>query len=249
MNPDRLFRLRVPAVLGLALTLAAGTMAGCATIQRAGAGPAAEPPLLLQPEHPDLNRLPPERFKVLFETTAGDFVVEVTTEWAPLGAARFYNLVHAGFYEEARFFRVIPGFMAQFGIHADPDISAAWRGERLTDDPVTQPNERGYVTFATGGPDTRTTQLFINYGDNTRLDSQGFAPFGFVTGGMDTVERLYGEYGEGAPRGRGPQQGRIHAEGETYLAAEFPELDRILRATVVREEGTPVVAEAEGGSG
>ncbi len=199
----------------------------------------------MDPEHPEVNRPVPERFKVLFETTAGDFVVEVTREWAPLGAHRFYNLVGAGYYDGARFFRVIHGFMAQFGIHADPEVSAAWRGARLTDDPVTRPNERGYITFATGGPDTRTTQLFINYGDNTRLDSQGFAPFGIVTGGMDTVERLYGEYGEGAPRGRGPQQGRIQSEGEAYLAEEFPELDRILRTTILWEEGEAIVPGAD----
>jgi peptidyl-prolyl cis-trans isomerase A (cyclophilin A) len=217
--------------------LAAGTLAGCAIGPRAGSEPAAELPLLLQPEHPDLNRPPPERFKVLFETTAGDFVVEVTTEWAPLGAARFYNLVHGGFYERARFFRVIPGFMAQFGIHADPEISAAWRGARLIDDPVTHPNERGYVTFATGGPDTRTTQLFINFGDNSRLDELGFAPIARIVEGEEVIDEIYREYGEGYPRGSGPSQAQINEEGEAYLEREFPLLDRILTARIISVTG------------
>ncbi|HEU5262584.1 MAG TPA: peptidylprolyl isomerase [Gemmatimonadales bacterium] len=175
----------------------------------------------------------PATFRAGFETSKGPFVIEVHRDWAPLGADRFYNLVRSGYYDGARFFRVISGFMAQFGIHGDPQVSAAWRGARIPDDPVRQRNTRGAVSFATAGPGTRTTQLFINYGDNSRLDSMGFAPFGRVVEGMDVVDRLHAGYGEGAPRGRGPDQGRIEAEGNAYLEREFPELDQVRRATIV----------------
>jgi peptidyl-prolyl cis-trans isomerase A (cyclophilin A) len=190
-------------------------------------------PLLLDPAAPELNRPAPDRYKVLFETTEGDFVLEVVSEWAPIGARRFYNLVSEGYYDGARFFRVLPGFVAQFGIHAVPEVSAAWRQATVPDDAVTQVNRRGTITFATAGANTRTVQLFINLVDNERLDAMGFAPFGMVTGGMDVVDRLHGDYGEGAPGGQGPDQGRIQAEGEAYLARDFPLLDRILRARIV----------------
>lgn len=175
----------------------------------------------------------PATFSARFETSSGAFVVTVHRDWAPRGADRFYNLVKSGYYDGVRFFRVISGFMAQFGIHGDPQVSAAWRDQRIPDDPVRQSNARGIVSFATAGPDTRTTQLFINYGDNSRLDGAGFAPFGQVVEGMDVVDRLYAEYGEGAPRGRGPDQSRIQAEGNAYLDREFPRLDHVSRATIV----------------
>jgi peptidyl-prolyl cis-trans isomerase A (cyclophilin A) len=176
----------------------------------------------------------PATFRAQFDTSAGPFVVEVQREWAPLGADRFYNLVKRGFFDNARFFRVIPGFMAQFGINGDPSLSAVWRGARIPDDPVKQSNRKGYVTFATGGPGTRTTQLFINLVDNVRLDGSGFAPFGQVLSGMNVVEKLYGGYGEGAPSGKGPEQGRVQMEGNKYLEAQFPMLDYIKMATIVQ---------------
>ena len=176
----------------------------------------------------------PERFRVRFETTKGPFVVEVTRAWAPRGADRFYNLVRAGFYDDVVFFRVIEGFMVQFGINGDPRVNAAWRGARIPDDPVTQSNRRGRLTYAMAGPDTRTTQLFINFGDNQGLDSQGFAPFGAVVEGLTVVDALYSGYGEGAPQGRGPDQGRAQAEGNAYLRGSFPRLDFVKTARVVK---------------
>jgi len=175
----------------------------------------------------------PAAFRAQFETSAGTFVVEVQRDWAPLGADRFYNLVRSGYYDDVRFFRVVSGFMAQFGIHGDPQVSTAWRDQRIPDDPVRASNTRGMVSFATAGPGTRTTQLFINYGDNARLDGMGFAPFGRVVDGMDVVDRLYAAYGEGAPRGRGPDQGRLQAEGNVYLGRDFPRMDYIKRATII----------------
>src|SRR6266550_4533630 len=174
----------------------------------------------------------PDSFRARFSTTKGDFVIAVHRAWAPLGADRFYNLVRAGFYDGVRFFRVIPGFMAQFGIHGDTALTAAWRPRVIPDDPVRRTNGRGMVTYATAGPGTRTTQIFINYGDNNRLDASGFAPFGQVVEGMDVVDKLFGGYGEGAPQGRGPEQYRLNVEGEKYLARQFPKLDKITKATV-----------------
>jgi peptidyl-prolyl cis-trans isomerase A (cyclophilin A) len=174
----------------------------------------------------------PATFRATFETSAGTFVIEVRREWAPLGADRFYNLARSGYFEGARFFRVIGGFMAQFGIHGDPAVATRWRAARIPDDPVRQSNARGMVSFATAGPNTRTTQLFINYGDNRQLDGMGFAPFGRVVEGMEVVDKLYNGYGEGAPRGRGPDQGRIQAEGNAYLEKDFPRLDYIKTVTV-----------------
>ena len=156
----------------------------------------------------------------------------MTRDWAPIGADRFYNLVKRGFYDSARFFRVINGFMAQFGINGDPSIQTVWRTAQLRDDPVKESNRRGYITFATSGPNTRTTQLFINLVDNASLDRSGFAPFGRVVSGMDVVEKLHSGYGEGAPRGSGPDQGRVQAEGNRYLEKEFPRLDYIKMATI-----------------
>jgi peptidyl-prolyl cis-trans isomerase A (cyclophilin A) len=175
----------------------------------------------------------PADYKVKFDTSKGDFVVEVHRDWAPLGADRFYNLVKNGFFNDARFFRVISGFMVQFGISGDPKVAAAWRDASIADDPAKQSNSRGMITFATRGPNTRTTQLFINYADNGRLNAMGFAPFGQVVSGMDVVDALYSGYGEGAPRGAGPEQGRIQSEGNAYLTQAFPKLDYIKTATIV----------------
>ena len=165
-------------------------------------------------------------------TTKGDVVVEVHRDWAPIGADRFYNLVKNGFYDNVRFFRVISGFMVQFGINGDPQLSARWRAASIPDDAVTQSNKRGMITFATAGPNTRTTQVFINFADNTNLDGMGFAPFGRIVSGMNVVDALNAEYGEGAPRGRGPDQGKLQNEGNAYLAREFARMDYIKKATI-----------------
>jgi len=179
-----------------------------------------------------LNEPAPATYNVQFDTSKGAFVVEVHRDWAPNGADRFYNLVKNGFFDSARFFRVISGFMVQFGINGDPKLSAVWREARIKDDPVKKSNARGAITFATAGPDTRTTQVFINYADNSRLDGQGFAPFGTVTSGMDVVDKLYNGYGEGAPSGQGPAQDRIQREGNAYLTSQFGKLDYIKKAII-----------------
>ena len=175
----------------------------------------------------------PETFKAQFDTTKGKFTIEVTRSLSPNGADRFYNLVRSGYFKDVAFFRVIPGFMCQFGIHGDPGVSAKWRAAAIADDPVKGSNTRGTITFATAGPNTRTTQLFINFADNINLNGMGFSPFGKVTEGMDVVDKINGEYGEGAPRGGGPNQGRVQAEGNTYLKKDFPNLDYIKSATIV----------------
>jgi peptidyl-prolyl cis-trans isomerase A (cyclophilin A) len=181
-----------------------------------------------------LNQKAPDVYHAKFETTKGVFVIEVTREWAPLGADRFYNLVRNGYYNNCRFFRVVANFMVQFGINGDPRINSVWRQARITDDPVKQSNTTGYVSFATGGPNTRTTQVFINYSDrNAQLDKSGFAPFGKVIEGMEVVQSLYAEYGDGAPRGKGPDQGRIQTEGNAYLEKEFSKLDYIKSAVTL----------------
>jgi cyclophilin family peptidyl-prolyl cis-trans isomerase len=188
---------------------------------------------LLDPTHETWSRQAPDVFKVKLTTTKGDVVIQVTREWAPLGADRFYNLVDNGFYDGVKFFRVIEGFMAQFGINGNPKISDVWRDQPIKDDPNTISNARGRITFAMGGPNTRTSQLFISFGDNSFLDNQGFSPFGEVVKGMDVIDKLYAEYGEGAPRGRGPDQGRVQQEGNPYLQADFPKLDSINTARIV----------------
>ncbi|OGS08632.1 MAG: peptidylprolyl isomerase [Elusimicrobia bacterium RIFOXYA12_FULL_51_18] len=178
------------------------------------------------------NEKSPETFKVNFKTTKGDFTVDVTRAWAPLGADRFYNLVKIGYFTDLAFFRVISGFMVQFGIHGDPAVSAKWREAGIADDVPAQSNLKGYITYAMAGPDTRTTQLFINYGDNSRLDSMNFAPFGKVTKGMEVVESIYSGYGEGAPSGMGPEQGRAQMQGNAYFKKDFPKLDYITSASL-----------------
>jgi peptidyl-prolyl cis-trans isomerase A (cyclophilin A) len=169
----------------------------------------------------------PAVYRVKFETSKGDFTVEVTKAWAPLGAARFYRLVQSKFYDNARFFRTIKGFMVQFGIPADPAVAAVWLNRNIRDDKVTQSNTRGMVTFATAGKDTRTTQVFINFGNNANLDGDGFAPFGKVVEGMEVVDSLYSGYGES------PDQEKIQKQGNKYLTASFPKLDYIKTARIV----------------
>jgi peptidyl-prolyl cis-trans isomerase A (cyclophilin A) len=181
-----------------------------------------------------LNEPAPATYKVQFDTSKGPVVIEVHRDWAPNGADRFYNLVKNGFYDNVRFFRVVSGFMVQFGINGDPKLSSVWREARIKDDPVKQSNARGTITFATAGPNTRTTQVFINFADNAMLDNQGFAPFGKVVSGMNAVDALYAEYGEGAPSGHGPAQERIQREGNTYLTGSFANLDYIKKATIAK---------------
>jgi peptidyl-prolyl cis-trans isomerase A (cyclophilin A) len=169
----------------------------------------------------------PEKFRVKFETSCGDFTVEVQREWAPLGAERFHELVQAGFYDECRFFRVVPGFVVQWGMNGDPAVYAKWKDREIKDDKVTQSNREGMITFASRGPNTRTCQLFINLADNQRLDDLGFAPFGKVVEGLDVVQKITSEYGQR------PQQPLIQEEGNAYLKKEFPKMDYIKKATVV----------------
>ena len=182
---------------------------------------------LLEPA--SLNQKAPATYKAKFTTTKGDFVVEVTRAWAPIGADRFYNLVKNGFYNNAELFRVVPGFVVQFGISGDPKISAPWSHANLVDDSVTQSNKRGTMTYAMAGPNTRTTQVFINLGDNSRLDIQGFAPFGEVIEGLDVVEKFDSEYAD-QPTGT---QDQIEAKGNAFLKASFPNLDVIKTAVIV----------------
>jgi len=174
-----------------------------------------------------LNAKAPADFKVRFTTSAGDFVVEVHRDWAPLGADRFYNLVRHGFFTNASFFRVVPGFVVQFGLNADPAVNKAWEHADISDDPVKHTNQRGTLVFATAGPNTRTTQLFINFGDNGRLDGMGFAPFGEVIEGMATVDKIYAAYGEQ------PQQDLITSQGDAYISKNFPKIDKIKFARMV----------------
>jgi peptidyl-prolyl cis-trans isomerase A (cyclophilin A) len=186
---------------------------------------AAPRPSLLNPA--SLKAKAPAVFKAKFTTTAGDFVVEVHRDWAPLGADRFYNLVRYGYFTNAAFFRVVPGFVVQFGLSADPAVNKVWDAARIQDDPVVQSNKRGNLVFATAGPNTRTTQLFINYADNARLDRMGFAPFGAVVEGMDVVDKIYPGYGES------PRQDLITNQGDAYLKASFPRIDKIRLAQVL----------------
>jgi peptidyl-prolyl cis-trans isomerase A (cyclophilin A) len=197
------------------------------------AGPAlAQAPSLANPAA--LTEQAPATYRARFDTSKGVFVIQVHRAWAPRGADRFYNLVKNGFYDNVRFFRVLSGFMAQFGINGDPALMAKWRVARIADDPVKQSNGRGSISFATAGPGTRTTQVFINFGNNGALDRMGFAPFGQVVSGMNVVDALYAGYGEGAPQGNGPDQNRIQMEGNRYLSHDFKRLDYIKKATIAR---------------
>jgi peptidyl-prolyl cis-trans isomerase A (cyclophilin A) len=178
--------------------------------------------------------LAPEVFFADFTTTKGDFVVEVHRSWAPHGADRFYNLVKLGFYDDTRFFRAVPDFMVQFGIPGDPRVAAKWKDASFPDDPVLQSNLRAFVAFArTAQPNSSATQIFIAYENHPSLDASGFAPFGQIARGMEVVDDLYKGYGEGPPRGKGPDQERIRTEGNPYLDRDFPKLDRILSTRIV----------------
>jgi peptidyl-prolyl cis-trans isomerase A (cyclophilin A) len=168
----------------------------------------------------------PAQFKVRFETSKGPFVLEVHRDWAPNGVDRFYELVQSGYYDEARFFRVVPNFVVQWGINKDPKVSQQWRQNNIPDDRVKESNRMGYITYAKRGPGTRTTQLFINLADNVSLDAMGFAPFGKVTEGMNVVQNLYSSYGQT------PQQDLIQAQGNAYLESRFPKLDYIKTARI-----------------
>ena len=174
----------------------------------------------------------PDRFRVRFDTTKGPFVVEVERALAPRGADRFYNLVKAGFFDDVTFFRVIPNFMAQFGIHGKPEVAAAWKDAEIKDDPVKGSNRRGTITFATAGPNTRTTQLFINFKDNTSLDGMGFAPFGRWSTGWRWWTRSTRATARERRSGAGPSQERAQSEGNAYFRRDFPKLDHIKSARV-----------------
>jgi peptidyl-prolyl cis-trans isomerase A (cyclophilin A) len=187
---------------------------------------AAQAPSLKNPA--SLTEKAPETYKVRLDTSAGPVVIQVTRAWAPLGADRFYNLTKNGFYDGARFFRVLTGFMAQVGMNGDPAIQKVWGRANFNDDPVKQSNKRGFVTFAkTGAPNSRSTQFYINYADNSSLDPQGFAPFGQVLSGMEFVDKLY-SYG----KSNVPDQSMISAEGNAYLQRDYPKLDFIKKATI-----------------
>jgi peptidyl-prolyl cis-trans isomerase A (cyclophilin A) len=198
--------------------------------------PAATPALAQSPlaNPAALTEKAPATYRAQFDTSKGSFVILVHRAWAPRGADRFYNLVKNGFYDNVRFFRVLSGFMAQFGINGDPALMAKWRAARIPDDPVKHSNRRATISFATAGPNTRTTQVFINFGNNAALDRMGFAPFGEVVSGMKVVDALYAGYGEGAPQGNGPDQTRMQMEGNRYLNKNFKRLDFIKKATIVR---------------
>lgn len=174
-----------------------------------------------------LTETAPATYKASFDTSAGTFVIEVHRDWAPKGADRFYNLVKNGFFDDTRFFRVVPNFMVQWGISGTPTIQAVWRNAQISDDPVKESNKRGFITFATAGANTRTTQVFINFKDNTFLDKQGFAPFGQVVEGMDVVSKINSQYREE------PNQSMIQNQGNAYLNKDFPKLDYVKKATIV----------------
>jgi len=187
-------------------------------------------PALSDPKAPAVNLTAPAEFRVKLETTKGDLVLKVMRDWAPKGADRFYSLVKNGYYDECRFYRVLPKYIAQVGIHGDPKISAAWREAKIEDDPVKEKNTRGRVTFAKGGPNSRTTNLFINLRDNPRLDSLGFVPIGRVVKGMAVADRLYAGYGE-RPMAAA-NTARLYGEANAFLDAKYPKLDRIRKVTV-----------------
>ncbi len=214
--------IRIVAPLALALAVAAvGVGAEQAAVRKSLMVPAA------------FKDTAPDTYSVKFDTSVGVFVIKVTRAWAPNGADRFYNLVKNGFYDETRFFRAVPNFMVQFGLNGNPNVSKVWQSARIPPDKVTQSNKKGFITFAMGAsPDTRTTQVFINFRGNANLDGMGFAPFGEVVSGIEVVDKIYTGYGEGAPRGGGPPQGRVVAEGNAYLIKSFPKMDYIKTATI-----------------
>jgi peptidyl-prolyl cis-trans isomerase A (cyclophilin A) len=221
--------LTIMFVCGAAFAQTKSTTATTSTTAAKKATPARN---LLDPS--SMKTPAPATYKVKFVTSQGDVIIQVTRAWAPIGADRFYNLVRGGFFNGVTFFRVIPGFMAQFGINPDPKVSKVWMNENIVDDPVKGSNKRGFVTFAKASmPNTRSTQVFINYGDNSRLDSDGFAPFGEVIEGMDIVDKFYSGYGGN------PDQGALQQMGKAYTDKSMPKVDLIKTATIV-----PAVAPA-----
>jgi cyclophilin family peptidyl-prolyl cis-trans isomerase len=232
MRREPLMRIVNAVAFIVVVTISVAALSAAVAAAGAAAPPVSNPKLMNPAE---LNETAPESYQAKFVTSRGDFVIEVTRAWAPHGADRFYNLVKNGYYDDCRFFRVVYGFMVQFGINGDPALNGVWRDARIPDDLGQQSNKRGFVTFATAGPNTRTTQVFVNYVDrNTNLDDKGFVPFGQVTEGMAVVDKLFSGYGESAPQGHGPDQNRIQKEGNAYLARYFPKLDYIKTATIVK---------------
>jgi peptidyl-prolyl cis-trans isomerase A (cyclophilin A) len=221
--------------------LAFGLALGCTDKQPAPSADAKAAPVATQPGgspallDPSLaTEQAPDVFRVRLETTKGNVVLELRRDWSPQGADRFYNLVKAGFFEHVAFFRAIDGFMVQFGMSGEPSVQRAWNAYPIPDDPPGQSNKRGYITFAKKNtPNSRTTQVFINYKDNAMLDKMGFTPFGEVVEGMDVIDGLYKGYGEGAPKGTGPDQMRMEREGNDYLEREFPKLDWVEKAVLL----------------
>jgi homoserine O-acetyltransferase len=201
---------------------------------RTGTAEAQTPPaILLSPDDARWSETAPESFRAVFETSEGTFIIDVQRAWAPIGADRFYNLIRHGFYDGVRFNRVIEGFIVQWGLSGFPDVTRVWKNRPIPDDPVRQSNERGTIAYAMTGPDTRTTQVYISMVDNSRLDAQGFSPFGRIVEGMDVVDRIYSGYGENAGGGvRAGNQGPIEREGNAWLDREFPLLDHIIRARI-----------------
>ncbi|HEX4826577.1 MAG TPA: peptidylprolyl isomerase [Candidatus Polarisedimenticolaceae bacterium] len=204
-----------------------GTAAAAVAALALGVALAATPEKLMDPAK--LTEKAPATFKAKFDTTKGPFVIEVTRDWSPQGADRFYNLVKSGYFDDVKFFRVVPGFVVQFGIHGDPAIASKWLKANIPDDPVKESNKKGYLTFAkSSAPNSRSVQMFINLRDNTSLDKQGFSPLGKVVSGMDVVEKLFDGYGEGLTQ----LQGRIASEGNAFLEKNYPNLDAIKKATI-----------------
>jgi peptidyl-prolyl cis-trans isomerase A (cyclophilin A) len=213
------------------MKVTATLLAICIVATLAGAETETAKPAFMDPAA--LTEQAPDKCLIKFETSEGDFVIEMIRKWSPIGADRFYNLVVNDYFTDVRFFRVAPGFVVQFGLHGDPEVNKVWRRATIKDEPVIGSNVKGAITYAKGGPNSRTTQVYINLRDNTKLDGMGFSPFGHVIEGMDVVERLYGGYGDSPPRGNGPNQGRVVTEGNEYLNRAFPELDFIKKATVL----------------
>jgi peptidyl-prolyl cis-trans isomerase A (cyclophilin A) len=220
--------IRAAALVALALTYGCGEKAPSADTSNVAVAPTSAVAA------PATAPAAPDTFRVAFETSKGTFTVQINRAWSPLGADRFYELVNSGYFTDVRFFRVVPGFVVQFGMHPDPKLNTTWRDKTIVDDSVTQSNKRGTIVFATRGPNTRANQFFINLADNGSLDAQGFSPLGLVTGdGMSVVDKIYSGYGEA------PSQERIGNEGNAYLTKDFPKMDYIKSAKVV---GAPVNA-------
>lgn len=220
-----------------AMLLLAVAAVGCAGKTASETDPAVKSVEPLVPEPGKLDTPVPDKYRVKFETSKGEFIVEVTKDWAPRGAARFYRAVDVGFYDGCRFFRVVKTpkpFVVQWGINGDPKVQKKWRERPIRDEPVKMSNKKGTITFAKGGPDSRTTQVFISLADNSRLDADGFSAFGKVVSGMDVVESFYSEYGERPSE----HQGDIQRDGNEYLNSVYPHLDYIKKATFVKEGQT-----------